>query len=580
MTIASQVYGDIVVSVESSPTQQSFHGYAEYRISVANNSAKRAHKVTLFLPHNSYGHGEHIRRISRSVVVSPASAATVSIYQPPLPINGEGLGVAIDGKAQRKYVRLATSSHCGNIPLVYGGASGPRSLCMFLSRSVGSDDFENGMDKAFPGSTASHGRRRPWYFIKSESPAGSWSSNWLTYSRYDGVVVTAANMDSMPVTVRAALSQYIQCGGSLLVLGRWRLPEDWRGDRVVHGPLSLYYRGFGVCAVNETPDATTWQVDIWKRLKSDVWDPSAAAAQKTTSVSEANRLFPIVEKLTVPVRGLFVLVLIFAIIIGPVNLYVLSKRKKKIWMLCTVPLISVIACFAVFFYALVAEGWQGYIRTESITFLDEGAHRASTIALNAFYCPLTPRGGLHFDYETEVAPMGIEEEWQGGRARTIDWTRDQHLRTGWVAARIPAHFLLRKSQMRRERLKFTRTINPANMVVLNGLGADIRRLWFADESGRIHTAENITAGTRGALKSTGRSLDSEIKADIWRRAYRSGWLRSLQQITRDPKPYLRPNCYIALLDESLFVEQAIKNLKSQRFQSIVFGKLEGPPDAG
>lgn len=578
---ASQTYEDIVVSMESYSTDQSFHGYAEYRALVTNKSETRTHRITLFAPFNAVGYGDHISRITRSVVLSPSSSANVSILQPALSMNGQGLGVVIDGSTQREPVRLDTSSHCQYSFPYYYGSSGRNPLCILLSRGVSYDDFHNGVEKAFPspsGRRSSSSSSEMWHFIRSESPVRAWSSTWLAYSRYDGIVLTLSDMQAVPALVKSALLQYVQCGGSLLVLGPWEKPEVWKSRDTVSGPLRVNYIHFGVCVVSETPNVTSWEKNTWERLKSDIWGPSASVLQKKASVADANKQFPIIADLTVPVRGLFLLVLIFAVTIGPVNLFVLSRKKRRIWMLWTVPVVSIVASLAIFVYAFIAEGWKGYIRTESITILDDNTHMATTIGVNAFYCPLTPRGGLHYDYETEVTPISIEQ-WQGGRSRTIDWTNDQHLVSGWIAARVPAHFLLRKSQMRRERLKISR--NQENQIsVLNGLGADIRQLWFADEDGKIHTAENVKAGTKMDLVPSSDSILSGNRDNIWRKSYSSIWTRSADQITKDPKRYLRANCYMAVLDDSVFVEQALQKLKSKSFQSIVFGILKGSLDAG
>ena len=57
----------------------------------------------------------------------------------------------------------------------------------------------------------------------------------------------------------------------------------------------------------------------------------------------------------------------------------------------------------------------------------------------------------------------------GGSARTLDWTGGQHLTSGWVSARVPAHFMLRKSEPRRERVEVSRN-DEGELVAVNGLG--------------------------------------------------------------------------------------------------------------
>ena len=165
-------------------------------------------------------------------------------------------------------------------------------------------------------------------------------------------------------------------------------------------------------------------------------------------------------------------------------------------MLWTTPAISLITCLAVFAYATFAEGWNRHARTEGLTLLDERSRRATTIGWTAFYSALTPSDGLHFGYESELTPLA--QSMTTNNARTVDWTHDQHLANGWVIARVPAHFMIRKSETRRERVTVRKGTDTALRIV-NGLGADINQLWLADRDGTIYSATNIPAGVEAAL---------------------------------------------------------------------------------
>ena len=204
-----------------------------------------------------------------------------------------------------------------------------------------------------------------------------------------------------------------------------------------------------------------------------------------------------VEKLGIPARGMLAVLILFALFIGPVNFFVLNRMKRTIWILWTVPVLSVLTAAAVFAYATVAEGWSGRARTATLTILDQVNHRASTIGTAAFYSPLTPSGGLRFSAETEVTPQIGLTNWyyynQGRHARSVDWTSDQHLDSGWITARVPAHFQVRKSESRRERLTVTKEAN-GRLRVVNGLGAAIESLWIADGDGGVWKGVNLAAG--------------------------------------------------------------------------------------
>ena len=309
--------------------------------------------------------------------------------------------------------------------------------------------------------------------------------------------------DGMPPDVQSALWLYVECGGALFVLGGRELPESWGLQESLKSELSTDYAriaaydvGFGQCIVSPDIDTKGLDQNQWGWV-IESWLKTAAPWQWEGSVEEANRMFPMVSNVGIPVRGLFLLMLLFAVAIGPANLIVLSRKKRRIWMLWTTPVISLLTCLAVFAYATFAEGWKRHVRTEGLTILDERARRATTIGWTAFYSALTPGDGLRFGYETELTPQISKAM---STVRTVDWTHDQHLAGGWVTARVPSHFMVRKSEMRRERVTVRRGAD-ARLRVVNGLGVDISQFWLADRDGTIHSANDISAGAEEVLVS-------------------------------------------------------------------------------
>src|SRR5262249_26203474 len=141
----------------------------------------------------------------------------------------------------------------------------------------------------------------------------------------------------------------------------------------------------------------------WQMIKLGLKD-SRLLVKAYSDIAAINNEFTVVEKIGIPVRGLFVLMLAFVAVIGPINLIWLARRRKKIWMLWTVPVISMVACLAVNGFALLGEGVSATSRVEAFTILDESSHLASTVGWTAFYAPITPGEGLHFSYDVELAP--------------------------------------------------------------------------------------------------------------------------------------------------------------------------------
>lgn len=532
--LARTEFGDITVTPELQPTGNTFHGYAEYRIAVSNRSLDTAHQVTLILPKKVFGTPRNeIRELTRSVIVGPSATVYVSLLQPSVPLaSGSELGVAIDGEVQRDEVLLSGGQHgrrrsstthvsvgVGTSPGAPVASKGfPLSLRILISRNVDPTALHTYTDKLLSppssggpsvpssGSPVSRGRgSTPSYeTIALGLPVSTWSTNWLGFSRYDGVIVTAEDIRQMPPDVQAALWHYVECGGALFVLGEQEQPESW-GLKESLKPefptdsegIAVYNVGFGQYIVSPATDAKNLNQKQWRHV-IESWTKTGIPWQWNNSVEDANRIFPVVGRLGIPVRGLFLLMLLFAVAIGPVNLIVLSRKKRRIWLLWTTPVVSLMTCLTVFAYATFAEGWKQVARTEGLTILDERVHRATTIGWTAFYSALTLGEGLHFGYETELTPQISARD--TNKVLTVDWTHDQHLARGWVAARVPTHFMVRKSETRRERVTVRREAN-AGLKIVNGLGVDISQFWLADGDGTIYSVVDIPAGEGVELES-------------------------------------------------------------------------------
>ncbi|HEY7330593.1 MAG TPA: hypothetical protein VH592_23335 [Gemmataceae bacterium] len=410
--------------------------------------------------------------------------------------------------------------------------------------------------------------------------AETWSSNWLAYTRYDGIIITAEELNALPTETQTALWQYVETGGPLLVLGQTELPglsavTERKNDR----EWLTVSAGLGVCRISPDANYDAWNAGRFELLMSDWRSTSATWSAKDRSIGAANSEFPIIEDLGVPIKGLFVLMFLFALGIGPVNIFVLSRLKRRIWLLWTTPVLSLCTCVAVFGFMLISEGWHGRLRSETLTLLDETTHRATTLAWTGVYSPLTPGEGLHFSRESEVIPQRFSDEQdRGTHSCTIDWTEDQHFASGWVEARVPVHFKVRKSELRRERVTLQHE-RDGRWSMVNGLGAAVRRFWYADAKGQIHVAEDIGPGAKAMLKLT------EKESHVALRSLRSilvgntlNWMNTMQSMLKNPPVYLSPGVYLAEIEESPFLEDALRNARTQRLHALVVGFPPNSPE--
>jgi hypothetical protein len=393
----------------------------------------------------------------------------------------------------------------------------------------------------------------------------------------------------MPAPAQAAVRRYVECGGVLLVQGG-KVPAVFSRGGVADGK-GVYQVGLGRVAANSDGGEPGWD-------KAYGWlaDSRLGTYRPHDLPRDSHNM--LVAEATVPVRGLFFLILLFAVGIGPVNVWLLSKFRRRIWLWWNVPVISLLTCLAVFCYALFSEGWTSRAKIASLTLLDERSHRATTFGYVSLYCPLTPGRGLHFGADTDVALLtqnqssnrypsyapspryrGYQEP-EGG-PRSVDWTSDQHLTSGWVTARVPAYFQIRKIEDRRERLSVGKKAD-GSVTVVNALGADIRHVFLADASGRILEGRDIVAGAEATLSaaSTSWKLSAGQQAELRRLLTGVGWLGSFQtwKDGGDLGPILSPGSYVAFMADSPFVESPLSGVSRQDTAAIVCGICEGHDD--
>lgn len=406
--------------------------------------------------------------------------------------------------------------------------------------------------------------------MRAEWEVSEWSDNWLGYTAFDMVAVHARDFGAMPAAVKEAVWRYSEAGGVLAVIGQAPVPAPWDKMYVEGGAGVKKYRiGFGECL---EIDATTTrglgseqlrEIQKSTRLTANVWDGFGNAAS-------ANSAFPVIDNLSIPVRGVALIMLAFIIVVGPLNIFLLARKNRRIWMLWTVPLISFTTCGVVFLYSIFNEGITPTVRMEGVTLLDHTSHRATTLGRLAYYCPLTPSGGLRFDFESEIFPI-VERGWRGGgTSKTMNWNQAQHLESGWLQARMPGHFAVRQSKTQRERVQFEKQAD-GRWAAVNGLGAAVRRLEFKDPDNVIWHLDNLEVGNKAIMTKQGdapRNTSMKFLRDL----YQSGRWTS-EGRSGMPQSGLTSGTYVAELESTPFIDTGLEGKMHTRLGSVVLGIL-------
>lgn len=566
-TVQGETYGDVSVTEQAVP-QPSVrrHGYVEYRYVLFNDSSDKQHQVRVVVPGNSWANSG---QVSRTVTLLPKAQGRMSMWLPTVEANGQGARIYIDGRMQEQLVGSSQISSS------YANMSGSFDDVVLFSQGVDSR-FRDELSAIKAKSSGGGYSASKEFGQRTTMPVSQWSEAWLGYSGFDGLVMTQNEWRSLSGSVGDAIYSWVEAGGCVLVVGEIELPQRWQNHQVswTHTSvpdLRVAKIGLGRVGKIGADRLLGWSDSQLKEAGNMLWSRPGSNIVPM-DISEANTAFPVTDSLTMPARGMLAIMLLFAILIGPVNMTVCARLDKRLWTLVTIPVAAVIFSAGVFAYAMLADGISAVGRSSTLTFLDQKNHRAVTLGWLGYYAPLQPSGGFHFDQDTELTPLigGVMRSYRGSDSQTsrlVDWSTDQHLTAGWISSRIPTHFTLRKSQSRRERLEVTQD-QKGNVTVVNGLGSDIITLYLADDKGQVYTTDvTIAAGQKVTLTRIAQQPGmAGASAEYWQ-----GDPSKLQ--LSSPVGALGPNYYVATLRDEVFVRPGLENLKSWKTESTILGRF-------
>ncbi len=205
-----------------------------------------------------------------------------------------------------------------------------------------------------------------------------------------------------------------------------------------------------------------------------------------------------------PVNGFRIVITLFVLVIGPLNFYLLRRRKRLNLLVVTVPCIAGAITLSLLLYAVLADGLGTRVRVRSYTEIDQRHGTATCWSRLSYYAGMAPRGGLVFPDDVAVLPMEFDP-WESadsrGRAREAFWEDEQQLRNGWIEARTATQYMTIRSRPTDARLEFVAAgDSPGTLKVVNRLGAPVEMLLVRTPEGDYHGGTALDDGDTVTLK--------------------------------------------------------------------------------
>lgn len=573
-----------------SASESTRRGYAGY-LFVAKNRDTKSHTIQIKLPSSSYSrHANYLASATRTCKLSPGQTTHLWIYQPAIETRGKDALVTVDGHAyDKKTISIEiqhesldfNSSYRGmgmmggpgvhaeatmeakqsTPPVSYAEDSGPMPLVPHdsdarIATLVGRGLSGNVRDQlgGFLGRCN---------MIRSAQKSSQWPTNWIAYSQFDGIILADNEFNTLTPEIVNTLADYVSVGGVIWV----------RPNKKSQTVITPQIKKLRQAADNGLGSLLTSKKDYWK------FERQATKRLRCTNTcvrsSYAARSLPAIKRNATPVRLFLVLLIFYALLIGPALQYLLKRKRRRIWMLWIIPVTSIFLCAVVFVGSYLSEGFHGFANFRNITLLDQTSGRASTIGWASFYSPLSDGAGLRFSTVTVLQPQWAH---QGRRNEerhevSIDWTSDQHLTSGWLQAKTPISFRLWKAESRREKITIRKN-ESGKLTATNALGADAESLKLHMADGQWYTVKELPAGETRELKRT-----TEPKHDATLPTVKDFCLNPSNWLLRDHKTpekdlvHIEPGTYQVMVDGHPFVNTAITNPAKDQGKTLVFGRF-------
>jgi hypothetical protein len=252
----------------------------------------------------------------------------------------------------------------------------------------------------------------------------------------------------------------------------------------------------------------------------------------------------------------FLMLLIgFAVVLGPLNFLFLHKLRRPNLLLLTVPAVSFVASLGLFLFGIFAQGLGAKGASQSLTLLDQRGGWASTIEERATYVPLAPAPGLRPEAGTMVFPIVVHES----RRFVVEQSSGILLGAGFLPVRSQFDHVALTDRPAHLRLDFE--ASEGRYSVLNSLPVRIERLFLRDRAGHVHgTSSPLGPGDKIVLESMDNAVD---QADAT-----SPILHPL--LTR--RSFL-PSSYVAEIEGAPFVDACGLEVELLHSKHVIYGIL-------
>ena len=390
------------------------------------------------------------------------------------------------------------------------------------------------------------------------------SAHWESYSSLDLVVLDLSS--GLPEAAKlTALLEWVRLGGVVMFSGRDANQtlagvedvRDWLEDRFLVGEtgsgansVRSYVCGFGRALVHTSDgllDAPESLEAVMVNLRGEVrtdWTPSPRGSRGAGS-----GLSPGIAGVGVlPYRSFVTLMLLFALCVGPLNLWYMNKKGTPARLIVSIPGVALVASILILAYGFLGQGISVRTDSHTVSLLDQRTGLVSTANSRAVFAGIAPGRGLVPGQGTGIFPLGVDLVNRVDALYSIDHGQTTAYTAGYLPSRVQVRQAILTSRTSHLRLDFDSS--GGGLLVRNGLGVAVLGLQVHGEDGNWYELRDAGLEVGGEARLIPMSGAPEPRKPIWLEREREE--QGLWEFHPEDLPTLPVGTFSARLDADPF----------------------------
>ena len=475
---------DTHIEVLSLFSKPSAGGYLPVRVKIANQ-LNRDQSVRLSFESNRQGSGNNITNSIYDLTAAPGKTVTRDLL---VPLSPSG-----NSHSYGNFITIRLTGSMGNASNTMSTGGGTSQPAVLLSEAIFTPNAS--MLDSEASSRFSGGYGGSTEFASKFDPK-QLPDNWLAYSGFDSILMTELDWSQIPSGARNAILSWVRLGGQLVIYHRTEsstpaslgLPDEASYGQVLMMPIDS--------ELKLNASSTVSLVASKNPVKSI----------KSAIASDFEGSWPL-QSLFGPKAfryALFIVVLIvFGILVGPVNLFVFAKSGQRHRLFITTPIISVGASLLLILLIIFQDGFGGSgMRRVLMEVRPDAGQNAAFIHQEQFSrTGILTSSNFTMDQPAFISPVPIAESRWARFTSRHDSGGNFHLQPGGGKVRATGDWFQSRSEhghaltaVVSTRGRIESTTDPDTY--LSTFEFPIETLLFLDDNRQWHLADNVLTGKK------------------------------------------------------------------------------------